>query len=67
MRNLLATVRHAAREPVAALVRTIFAQPDHATTLAQLHKTAGAVPLGAELLEPAPAPPPPGHRAGGSV
>ena len=40
MRNLLATVPHAAREPVAALVRTIFAQPDHATALAQLHKIA---------------------------
>jgi hypothetical protein len=40
MRNLLATVPHAAREPVAALVRTIFAQPDHATALAQLPKIA---------------------------
>src|SRR5262249_50040906 len=65
MRNLLATVPHAAREPVAALVRTIFAQPDHATTLAQLHKIAGAVALGAELLEPAPAPPRPGTGRGG--
>jgi transposase-like protein len=40
MRNLLATVPHAAREPIAALVRTIFAQPDHATAMAQLRKVA---------------------------
>ena len=40
MRNLLATVPHGAREPVAALVRTIFAQPDHRSALAQLHKVA---------------------------
>ena len=40
MRNLLATVPQAAREPIAAIVRTIFAQPDHASALAQLHKVA---------------------------
>jgi transposase-like protein len=40
MRNLLATIPHAAREAVAALVRTIFAQPDHATAKAQLGKVA---------------------------
>ncbi len=40
MRNLLATVPHGAREPVAALVRTIVAQPDHRTALAQLQKVA---------------------------
>jgi transposase-like protein len=40
MRNLLATVPHSAREAVAAIVRTIFAQPDHATALAQLRKVA---------------------------
>ena len=40
MRNLLATVPHAAREPVAAVVRTIFAQPDHASALGQLRKVA---------------------------
>jgi hypothetical protein len=28
MRNLLATIPHSAREAVAAIVRTIFAQPD---------------------------------------
>ena len=40
MRHLLATVPHGAREPVAALVRTIFAQPDHRSALAQLQKVA---------------------------
>ena len=45
MRNLLATVPHAAREPIAAIVRTIFAQPDHATALAQLHKVADGLRL----------------------
>src|SRR5262249_43252258 len=34
MRNLLARVPKAAREAVAAVVRTIFAQPDHASALA---------------------------------
>jgi putative transposase len=40
MRNLLATVPHGAREAVAAIVRTIFAQPDHASALQQLKKIA---------------------------
>ena len=40
MRNLLATVPQGAREPIAAIVRTIFAQPDHASAMAQLHKVA---------------------------
>lgn len=40
MRNLLATVPQGAREPIAAIVRTIFAQPDHATALNQLRKVA---------------------------
>ena len=31
MRNLLATVPQGAREAIAAIVRTIFAQPDHAS------------------------------------
>jgi transposase-like protein len=57
MRNLLVTVPHAAREPVAALVRTIFAQPDHATALAQLRKVADGLrtrfPQAAALLEDA--------------
>ena len=38
MRNLLALVPHGAREAVAAVVRTVFAQPDHASAMAQLEK-----------------------------
>ncbi len=38
MRNLLAVVPKGAREAVAAVVRTIFAQPDHASALAQLRR-----------------------------
>lgn len=38
MRNLLATVPQAMREPIAAIVRTIFAQPDHASAMTQLYK-----------------------------
>ena len=57
MRNLLATVPHAAREPIAAIVRTIFAQPDHASALVQLHKVADGLrarlPQAAALLEEA--------------
>jgi putative transposase len=57
MRNLLATVPHGAREPVAALVRTIFAQPDHRSALAQLQKVADGLrarfPQAATLLEEA--------------
>jgi len=57
MRNLLATVPHALREPVAAIVRTIFAQPDPASALAQLHKVAAGLrarmPAAATLLEEA--------------
>ena len=57
MRNLLATIPHTAREAVAAIVRTIFAQPDHATAMAQLHKVvAGLKPRfsqAAALLEEA--------------
>lgn len=40
MRNLLATVPQGAREAIAAIVRTIFAQPDHASAMAQLKKVA---------------------------
>lgn len=40
MRNLLATVPQGAREAIAAIVRTIFAQPDHASALTQLRKVA---------------------------
>ena len=40
MRNLLATVPHGAREAIAAIVRTIFAQPDHGSAMTQLRKVA---------------------------
>ena len=57
MRNLLATIPHSAREPVAAIVRTVFAQPDAATAMAQLHKVADGLhkrfPHAAALLEEA--------------
>jgi transposase-like protein len=57
MRNLLATVPQGAREAIAAIVRTIFAQPDHASALAQLHKVADGLrkrfPKTAALLEEA--------------
>ena len=43
MRNLLATVPHGAREAIAAIVRTIFAQPDHASAMAQLRKVANGL------------------------
>jgi len=45
------------REPVAAIVRTIFAQPDHASALGQLQKVADGLrkrlPAAAALLEEA--------------
>ena len=57
MRNLLATLPQGAREPIAAIVRTIFAQPDHATAMAQLRKVAdglrGRFARTATLLEEA--------------
>src|SRR6266705_6161260 len=57
MRNLLATVPRQAQGAVAAIVRTIFAQPDHASALAQLHRVADGLrarfPDAAELLEEA--------------
>ena len=57
MRNLLTTVPQALREPIAAVVRTIFAQPDHASALVQLHKVADGLrarlPQAAALLEEA--------------
>ncbi|MDQ2683801.1 MAG: transposase, partial [Chloroflexota bacterium] len=40
MRNLLATVPQGTRDAIAAVVRTIFAQPDHATAMTQLRKVA---------------------------
>jgi transposase-like protein len=57
MRNLLATVPHGAREPIAAIVRTIFAQPDHASAMTQLRKVADGLrtrfPRAATVLEDA--------------
>ena len=57
MRNLLATVPQGAREAIAAIVRTIFAQPDHASALTQLRKVADGLrpkfPKTAALLEEA--------------
>jgi transposase-like protein len=57
MRNLLATVPQGAREAIAAIVRTIFAQPDHASALTQLRKVADGLrprfPKAAALLEEA--------------
>ena len=57
MRNRLATVPRGAREAVAAVVRTIFAQPDHASALVQLRKVAKGIrprfPQAASLLEDA--------------
>jgi transposase-like protein len=38
MRNLLAVVPKGAREAVAAVVRTVFAQPDYASAVAQLRR-----------------------------
>jgi transposase-like protein len=57
MRNLLARVPQSLREPVAAIVRTIFAQPDHVSALGQLQKVADGLrkrlPAATALLEEA--------------
>ena len=57
MRNLLSTVPKTAQDSVAAIVRTVFAQPDHASAMAQLHEVATLLaprfPQAAELLEDA--------------
>src|SRR3954468_489908 len=57
MRNLLATVPQGAREAIAAIVRTIFAQPDHASAMTQLRKVADGLrtrfPRAATVLEEA--------------
>ena len=54
MRNMLSAVPKAAGEAVAALVRTVFAQPDHDSAMAQLKKVAGVLrerfPKAADLL-----------------
>ena len=43
MRNLLAVARHEHRQVIAALIRTIFAQPDGATASAQLRQVVDQV------------------------
>jgi putative transposase len=57
MRNLLSTVPKQAQDAVAAIVRTVFSQPDHASAMTQLHEVAGMLapkfPQAAELLEEA--------------
>ncbi len=54
MRNLLSTVPKGAQDTVAAIVRTIFAQPDHASAMSRLGEVARMIesrfPDAAELL-----------------
>jgi len=57
MRNLLSTVPRGAQDAVAAIVRTIFAQPDHASAMTQVHEVARMLspkfPQATELLQDA--------------
>ena len=57
MRNLLSTVPKGAQDTVAAIVRSIFSQPDHASAMTQLHEVSRMLsprfPQAAELLEDA--------------
>src|SRR5438874_880638 len=57
MRNLLSTVPKQAQDAVAAIVRSVFSQPDHASAMGQLHDVARMLeskfPQAAELLEDA--------------
>ena len=57
MRNLLSTVPKTAQDRVAAIVRTAFSQPDHASAMTQLHEVSALLhprfPQAAELLEDA--------------
>ena len=57
MRNLLSTIPKTAQDTVAAIVRTVFAQPDHASAMTQLHEVSKMLeprfPRAAELLEDA--------------
>jgi transposase-like protein len=50
-------VPHGAREAIAAIVPTVFAQPDHASALVQLRKVADGIrsrfPRAATVLEEA--------------
>ncbi len=57
MRNVLSVVPKQAQDAVAAIMRTIFAQPDHASAMTKLHEVARmpspTFPQVAELLEDA--------------
>jgi transposase-like protein len=57
MRNLLSVTPRGAQDTVAAIVRTIFAAPDHASAMTQLHEVARMLearfPQAAVLLEDA--------------
>jgi putative transposase len=57
MRNLLSLIPKDAQQAVAAIVRMIFVEPDHASAMAQLKKVASTLhprfPKAAELLEEA--------------
>jgi len=57
MRNLLSTVPKGAQDTVAAVVRTVFAAPDHASAMTQLHEVSKMLepkfPQATELLEDA--------------
>jgi len=57
MRNLLSTVPKGAQDTVAAVVRSIFSAPDHATAMTQLHDVTRMLeprfPQAAELLQDA--------------
>jgi transposase-like protein len=57
MRNLLSTVPKQAQDTVAAIVRTVFSQPDHSSAMARLHEVARMLedrfPQAGELLEDA--------------
>jgi transposase-like protein len=57
MRNLLSTVPKGAQDTVAAVVRSVFAAPDHAAAMTQLHEVSRMLsskfPQAAELLEDA--------------
>jgi putative transposase len=54
MRNLLSVVPKSAQDAVAAIVRTVFAQPDHPSAMAQLHEVTTMLrprfPQAADLL-----------------
>jgi transposase-like protein len=55
MRNLMAAAHHSHRQVIAALIRTIFVQPDHKTAVAQLRSVVdqleGIAPTVAEKLQ----------------